>query len=68
MNKAFVVVLWLSFSLSFTCVIVVEQTGDSTDIVSKAFTSVEQDHDNVQYVTMTPEEAAAAGVMEEEQV
>lgn len=41
---------------------------DQSDIVSQAFTSVEQDEQPVQYVTMTPEEAAAHGVMEEDQV
>uniref|UniRef100_H2YZJ5 DUF4764 domain-containing protein n=1 Tax=Ciona savignyi TaxID=51511 RepID=H2YZJ5_CIOSA len=46
---------------------VVTTTTDA-DIVSKAFTSVEEDGTEVQYVTMTPEEAAAAGVtMEEEE-
>nr|XP_002129102.1 uncharacterized protein LOC100178511 [Ciona intestinalis] len=43
-------------------------TTTDADIVSKAFTSVEEDGTEVQYVTMTPEEAAAAGVtMEEEE-
>ncbi|XP_076802421.1 uncharacterized protein LOC143446594 isoform X2 [Clavelina lepadiformis] len=47
----------------------VADDADTTDIVSKAFTSVEGgDGSEVQYVTMTPEEAAAAGVEEEEQV
>ena len=40
---------------------------DGNDIVSKAFTTVDQ-QEGVQYVTMTPEEAAAAGVMEDDQV
>lgn len=45
---------------------------DAADIVSKAFTTVADGSDpNVEYITMTPEEAAAAGVVatpEEEQV
>lgn len=46
--------------------------ADAADIVSKAFTTVADGTDpNVEYITMTPEEAAAAGVVaaapEEEQ-
>nr|CAB3262188.1 uncharacterized protein LOC100178511 [Phallusia mammillata] len=44
------------------------EVTQESDIVSKAFTSVEEDNSEVQYVTMTPEEAAAAGVVEDEQV
>jgi len=47
--------------------IVTASNEDQSDIVSQAFTSVEQEDPSVQYVTMTPEEAAAAGVMEEDQ-
>nr|XP_039248217.1 uncharacterized protein LOC120326061 isoform X2 [Styela clava] len=47
-------------------------SADAADIVSKAFTTVADGSDaNVEYITMTPEEAAAAGVVdapEEEQV
>nr|XP_039248218.1 piggyBac transposable element-derived protein 4-like isoform X3 [Styela clava] len=46
-------------------------SADAADIVSKAFTTVADGSDaNVEYITMTPEEAAAAGVVdapEEEQ-
>lgn len=51
----------------------IASSTEAADIVSKAFTTVADGAEgNVEYITMTPEEAAAAGVVtnteEEEQV
>lgn len=69
----FLVLTWHIYTFYNLCIYIqILFTGDapqdSSDIVSKAFTSVEEDGSEVQYVTMTPEEAAAAGVVEDEQV
>ena len=46
----------------------VEEKGDNEEVISKVFTAVDQEGAEVQYVTMTQEEAEAAGVEEDDQV
>lgn len=49
----------------------IASSNDAADIVSRAFTTVaeggEEGEPNVEYITMTPEEAAAAGVVNQEE-
>jgi len=47
---------------------VAEEKGDGEEVVSKVFSAVDQEGAEVQYVTMTQEEAEAAGVEEDDQV